>query len=782
MALKKKEDPQAIIRKRVAKITTEPGVYRWLDDEKNVLYVGKAKNLRNRMKTYVQDGKKHSPWTEIMVRQIADFDVTVVRNELEALILEANLIKQMKPKYNIMLKDDKGYAYVRVSVREKYPRVDVVRRLEEDGAKYFGPFLGAWDIKQTLEMLDGILKFRACKTSLDTLNNPAKGEANLKGGTPCLDYQIGKCCGLCIGAVSETDYRERIAEVEKFFRGNYASVKKKAEETMKVAASEKKFEIAARIRDVIRFIEEQEQKQVISDTTGDDADVFGIALRQGKIQAILLRQRDGKLIEQVAFALKGEAESAADALAQFLPQYYEDTQDIPDTIIVGEELAEKKILEEWLRTRRGKVVRMLVPERGKKSKLLEMAERNAQQKVDQQFAAWEAEAQKVESALAELAGLVRLSAPPRRVEGYDISHLGGTATVASMVVFLNGKPKREHYRSFNMRTVKEGDVDDYKSLAEAVRRRLRYLTDDVKTVTERLKKEGIEIGKARKSEQLFLEETTKDWPDRLGHGAVDYKNFLVARKGDAVVAFAQMFSCEGTRVIRTVWVHKDERGKKIGRLLVRKLLAGMDKGKAYVVIDPKLEEYYAELGFRHIESGPEILAKLHAACSEEFPERTNALTLMYESKQNKIDASFGERPDLMLIDGGKGQLSAVFAVLKDMNVDIPLASLAKREEEIFLPGEQVSLLVQKDSPARFLLQRIRDESHRFANAKREKRLDLSLFHSKLDEVPGIGESTKQALLKKFGSVDFVLAADDKVLGEILNQTQLKSLREKFPKA
>ncbi len=779
----KESKASIILRKRVAKVTSEPGVYRWLDHEKNVLYVGKAKNLRNRMKAYVQDGKKHSPWTEIMVRQIADFDVTVVRNELEALILESNLIKEMKPKYNIMLKDDKGYAYVRVSVQEKYPRVDVVRRLEEDGAKYFGPFLGAWDIRQTLEMLDGILKFRACKLSLDTLNGPSKRGSALEGGTPCLDYQIGKCCGLCIGTVSETEYRERIGEVEKFFRGNYASVKKKAEEKMKIAASEKKFEIAARIRDVIRFIEEQEQKQVISDTTGDSADVFGIALRQGKIQAILLRQRDGKLIEQVAFALKGEAESAADALSQFLPQYYEDTQDIPDSIIVSEELPEKTLLEEWLRARRGKVVRILVPERGKKSKLLEMAERNAQQKVDQQFAAWEAEAQKVEGALAELAGLVRLSAPPRRVEGYDISHLGGTATVASMVVFLNGKPKREHYRSFNMRTVKEGDVDDYKSLAEAIRRRLRYLTDDVKTVTERLKKEGIDIGKARKAEQKKIEEISGAHPQDIGSDGINYADYMVVRKGEDIIGFCRLFTYpDNVTCVRSLWIHKDFRGRRFGQLLVRMQLARVKKGKVYVHISKEsLVEYYAELGFQVVQTPPPVLQKKLDDWTRDHPGTTAGFILVYLVSKQRPDASFSERPDLILIDGGKGQLSAVSAVLKDMNVDIPLASLAKREEEIFLPGEQVSLLVQKDSPARFLLQRIRDESHRFANAKREKRLDLSLFHSKLDEVPGIGQSTKQALLKKFGSVDFVLSADDKALGEILNQTQLRSLREKFPK-
>lgn len=753
-------------------------MYRWLDKDGHLLYVGKAKNLRKRMQSYVNLKAKNSAWTEIMVRQIADFEVTVVRSELEAFILESNLIKELKPKYNIMLKDDKGYVYVRIST-DRYPTVDVVRRMEKDKAKYFGPFTsGAKVTESTIAMLDQLLKFRACRKSIDTLNNGKE-----LSQTPCLDYQIGKCSGLCIGAVSEEEYRARVDEVEHFFRGSYASVRKRAEEQMKELARDQKFERAARVRDVLKFIEDLESKQIISDASGDDADVFGIALSHGKIQVILLKQRGGKLIGQLAFALKGEAENSAEALSQFLPQYYEETQDIPDAIIVNEPLPEAELLISWLRDRRGKAVRILVPERGKKSKLLEMAERNAEEKVEQQFAAWEAEIKTVDGALIELGKLLRLADPPRRIEGYDISHLGGTATVGSMVVMLNGKPKREHYRSFNMKTVADQDVDDYRSLRETLTRRLNYLTDDLKSVTARFKESGIMIARAKKAEQKTIEAISKNYPNDIGSDAISYQDYFVARKGDEVVGFCRLFAYPGEILtLRSVWVKEEERGLRLGQALVRTALASVKKGKVYVHISKdSLLEYYAELGFQPVTTPPDVLRKKLDGWAATHPGVSPGMILLYLVSKQKADESFTDRPDLLLIDGGKGQLGVAVEVLRKLSLTIPVASLAKREEEIFLPGERVSLTVAQDSPARFLLQRLRDEAHRFANDRRERRLKTALFQSKLDEVPGIGEILKARLLRQFGSADFVIAASDEELGATLNQSQLQELRKRFPR-
>lgn len=759
--MKKEADPLIALRKRVSKVPREPGVYRWLDAKGNVLYVGKAKNLKNRMQTYVQNGEKRSAWTEIMVRQIDNFEVTVVRSELEALLLETNLIKKLRPKYNILMKDDKGYVYVRVSLFEPYPRVDVVRRLENDKARTFGPFMGARNTEQALMMLDSILHFRACKKSLDQLNH--QPEPQDVDHAPCLDHQIGKCNGLCVGAVTKEEYRARIDEVVRFFRGNFASVKKMAKEQMASAAAEKKFEKAARLRDVLKFIEDLEKRQIVSDTSGENADIFGIALSHGKIQLVLLRERDGKVIEQLEFALKGDVENSAEAMAQFLPQYYEDTQDIPEVILLRDEIEGKDVLESWLSERHGRLVKVIVPERGKKSKLLEMAERNAGEKIEQQFAAWEAELKTIDAALTGLQKILGLPSIPKRIEGYDISHSGGEATVGSMVVFVNGKPKREHYRSFNMRTVKHGNIDDYKSLSEMLRRRLRSLSECEKTIEAQIEKAGMTIGKGRKAEAEVLA-----------------KFFEL----DSITPSAAIVLREGKEIKAGGYIGETEKGIKelvalkaddihIRRFIARKLLKPIEKGKVYAAVLPKDEELFAELGFRHVHDAPEVIQKRVASKSDSIP-------MMLEAKKSKPDESFSSIPDLLLIDGGKGQLSSIVEVLKELDLTIPVAGLAKREEEIFLPHQPVSLLVPAESPAKFLLQRVRDEAHRFANFKREKRLTTSAFTSKLDEIPGIGDQTKNALIKKFGSADDAIAAGDAELLAVLNTAQLFELRKKFP--
>ncbi len=763
-----KKDPAderiAAIRKRLASIPTAPGVYRWLDADGEILYVGKAKNLRNRLRSYVAPAAKPDPWKAIMIRQIAEVDVTIVSSELEAFILESNLIKKFKPKYNIMLKDDKGYVYVRLSVQDPYPTVEVVRRLEEDGAKYFGPFLGAYFTNSALDMLDDILKFRACKKSLEALNHPTPASSKVLG-TPCLEYQIGKCCGLCIGAVTQEDYRERIGEVERFFRGNF-SVKKKAEEKMRAAAANQKFEAAARIRDVLKFIADLESKQIVSDTSGESADVFGIAFRHSKIHVVLLRERDGKVIEQVNFALKGEAENAAEAMAQFLPQYYADTQDIPETVIVRDPLPDQQVFETWLRERRGKAVRIVVPERGKKSKLLEMAEKNADEKVRQQFAAWEADLRKAEDAIESLKELLSLPEIPKRIEGYDISHQGGNETVASMVVFENGKPKSQHYRSFNIRTVKKGNVDDYRSLQEALRRRLLYLTQSVEKEEAAWLERGITFAKSRKAEGESLCERFVD------AGPLDYKEFFVARRGDSLAACMRLHVHPGNVVeLDCFWA--EEELKEEGRIeafMLRRSCSKTNARKIYLLIDPSEEERYAQLGFRYVITPPEIFAPRISQ---------SRIVTVFDCKEHKIDESFSSMPDLLLIDGGKGQLSSVKQVIDDLKLPVKVISIAKREEEIFTTDSPVPVMIPKEAPAQFLLQRVRDESHRFANDRRKRRAKSEAIRSALDEIPGIGGVLKQKLLAEFGSVDVVKAASDEALLKILNAEQLSSLRQSF---
>ena len=676
------------LRSMVSKAPISPGVYRWLDKSGNVLYVGKAKNLKNRLKSYVQPAGKKSlgPWKQSLMQKAADLDVTITSSELEALVLETNLIKELKPKYNVLMKDDKNYVYVRVSLQDDYPTVTIERRMEDDQAKYFGPFLSAANTKKTLDLLNSVFPFQACKKSIETLNKGKKPDTD----KPCLDYQIGKCCGLCIGKYSKAEFRSVIEDVMGFFKGDHKHVTQEITKQMQEAAVNKKFERAAKLRDALNYMESLKEQQIVSDTSGMNNDFIGVALQAEKAQVVILRERGGKLIGEMSFALAGQADTASAVLAQFLPQYYSSTTDIPDTVVISEPIEDQKTLEKWLVEVRGKKVEIAVPERGKKSKLLQMAEANANAKVQQQLAKWEAAAKNIESALKELKSLLKLPDFPKRIEGYDISHLGGTETVGSMVVMKNGKSANDQYRSFTIRTLKEGQVDDYAALKEVLRRRLLYLVRNVKEEEKEWGKKGIKFGKIIKKDEI----------------KIDYKDSLVARKDkEASLIIILSESKAGTLELR---IHKSG-DEKLEDFMIRKMLGSVKKGKIYTVIKPDLEAKYSGLGFRHVLKKPDVFSK------------RKGMVMVYIISEHKADKSFLSRPDLIVIDGGKGQLSSVAEVLRDLNLDIPTIGLAKREEEVFVLGQKDPVIFPKDSQGKFLLMRLRDEAHRFANAHREKR-------------------------------------------------------------
>ncbi len=331
-----------------------------------------------------------------------------------------------------------------------------------------------------------------------------------------------------------------------------------------------------------------------------------------------------------------------------------------------------------------------------------------------------------------------------------------------------------------MKTVKEGAIDDYASLSETLRRRLRYLSAGIQDQKSSWASRGITISKAKKSEQSVIEKITETHPGTLGPERIDYRDYIVARqKTGTIVGFAALFEDKAKLLeIDPVWVSDEVRGGKLGLLLVQLVLQKLKK-KVYLLCKSDLEEYYASIGFRSIHDVPEYLEKKVQDFAERFKQPPE-IVMMIEPKKTKLDSSFSERPDLLLIDGGKGQLSAVVSILQELQIDIPVAGLAKREEEIFLPGNPISVAVPEGCEARFLLQRLRDEAHRFANDRRERRLSATLTASKLDTVPGIGEATKIALLKKFGSADQVIAAKDADLESMLSEAQVRSLREKFP--
>ncbi|MDD5469925.1 MAG: excinuclease ABC subunit UvrC, partial [Candidatus Peribacteraceae bacterium] len=717
----------AQLRSLVAKAPASPGVYRWLNAKGEVLYVGKAKSLRSRLKSYVLPAKGDSlgPWKQSLVAKIADVEVTVTRTELEALVLETNLIKELKPKYNVLMKDDKNYVYVRIAVQDPFPGVEVVRRLEQDGAKYFGPYLSAFSVRRLLEALHLAFPYRTSAQTIEKLNRIARNgeDADMPiYRVPPLECQIGKHCGLGTGNYTRSQYLQAIEQLLRFFRGDHDAARRKLTEEMQRAALDRKFEKAAQLRDTLQYVRELEERQIVSDTSGMNTDFIGTALLRDRVQVVLLRERGGKLVGEHSFALAGHADAPSAAITQFLPQYYSSTPDFPDTVVVDEAPEGRKLLEEWLSERRGKRVTIAVPERGKKVQLLLMAQENARQKVAQQLARWEAAQQDAEETLRSLQETLGLSALPKRIEGYDISHLSGTETVGSMAVLKNGKTANDQYRSFTIRTLADGEVDDYAALREVLKRRLLHLVRDVKQEEKQWNARGIKFGKARKAEQKSIEETVAKHPDDLDPAGISYRDFLVARKGEELVAFVRSSTHKGgVTELKTLWVEDAYRGDRLGQFLLRKLLARLKEEKVYVTTEPKLQEYYGEVGFRHVITPPKALADVITTAQKLDPKFADTMVMVYITSEHKPDASLQSHPDLLVIDGGKGQLSAVARILASLHREIPLISLAKREEEVFVLGSKVPAVFSPDSPAKFLLMRLRDEAHRFANRHREAR-------------------------------------------------------------
>lgn len=786
MAQKKEKpaDPLAILRKRVGTAPNEPGVYRWLNKDGTVIYVGKAKNLKNRLKSYLPAGQAgvqnnkggHGPWRQSFLAQIADFDVTIAQSELEALLLEANLIKELKPKYNVLLKDDKNYQFVRVSLQEPYPRVMIVRRLADDGAKYFGPYLSSYELHQLLDLAHEALAWRACKESLEVLNrDPERASGKLR---TCLEFQIGKCNGLCSEAITREDYKSRIDALVDFLKGKRENIRSILTEKMKTSAADKKFERAATLRNYLQLLEDKPEAQVVTDTTGEDSDVLGVAILSERAHVVILHRRGGRMIGEAHFALAGQAESAASVLEQFLPQFYGEGREIPPMILLPEALEDNDAMTDFLRERRGKAVSILMPERGHKSHLLMLAERNAREKARQQEMKWESEERNRTDALTALQQLLSLPGLPERIEGYDISHLGGTETVGSMVVIKGGKAANDQYRSFGIRTMQSGEIDDYKSLREVLSRRLRRLTEDLKTEEAVLAKDGIVLRKARKGDQAALTKIRDDMG--LHTDKDDYKESTVALEGEKIIGFARLnLSVKAMPELQSVWVDDKKRGKRIGQLIVRKILKSVKKGKVYLIAEDALEQYYTGLGFRYVIKPPPAMEKKMNDLRRDRPEIFPVTVMMWEAHQNKTDPSLCAKPDLLVIDGGKGQLSTVVEVLKESGLTIPVIGLAKREEEIFVPGSSIPILFPKDSPAKFLLMRLRDEAHRFANKHREGRGLKTMKQSALDEIPGVGDATRTELMKKFGSVETLGQATDEELLTVLNAGQVAMIKKFF---
>ena len=606
----------------LATLPAKPGCYLMKNATGTIIYVGKGLSLRNRVRSYFHADTGHDAKTRRLVRDIADIEWIVVGSELEALILEMNLIKKHRPRYNVRLKDDKRYPYIKIHWAEPFPKVTVTRQMVEDGSRYFGPYTSAWAVYQTLDVLRRIFPYLTCDREITGLDKRA-----------CLYYDIKLCTAPCIGAINQAGYRQMISDLMDFLSGRSEGIVQRIEQEMQKASEEMRFEKAAALRDKLKAIQTIiERQKIVFATDYLDSDVLAMARSNGEACVQVFFIRSGKLIGREYFILEG-TEDAADpeVMGQFIKQFYTEAATIPQQVMLPQEIEEARIISQWLRSRRGgEKVEFFVPKEGQPRELVQMAAENATETLQALRAQWQADTHKQEQALGELHQALNLPAPPNRIECYDISNMQGTAIVGAMVVFTQGVPDKKLYRKFNIESV-VGVPDDFASLEEMLSRRFRR------------------------------------W-----RGA---------------------------------------------------------------------QQTEAEPG-------------------------------------SKPDASFSFLPDLVIIDGGKGQLSRAVSVLEnfDLQDKIPIVGLAKQNEEIFFPYKSEPLMLPRHSQALYLVQRIRDEAHRYGiTAHRKKRQKLGMA-SQLDSIPGIGPTRRKTLLKHFGSVDKIREASIEQLRAVVPEDVANSIK------
>jgi excinuclease ABC subunit C len=620
----------------------KPGIYLMKDAQGTILYVGKAISLYNRVRSYFQESSDLSPKNRSMVAKVDDIEFLVVKNEVEALVLESNYIKQNRPKYNVLLRDDKNYPYIKVSLTEDFPRVYRVRSFQRDGNRYFGPYTNSGAVDSTLDLLNKLFAFRTCRYDASTWAPPRNGEP--AGGwkqkllpRPCTQYYIHRCIAPCVAYASREEYDTVIQQVILFLEGKHDEVVKTLQEQMQAAAENLNFEEAARIRDRIKAVERILEKQRIIHTEGqDDQDVIALASGEDETCAQVFFFRSGKLVGREFFILQGTRDSSpGEVMSSFLQQFYESSPHVPAEIIVEAEPDDKAVVQSWLKEKRKGAVAITEPKRGEKLRLVEMVKQNAQEVLEQQRIKWLTDSQKTQLALEELQETLNLAAPPQRIECYDISNTQGTNSVGAMVVFEAGRPKSSEYRRFKIKTV-EGP-NDFASHQEMLRRRFRRQASNDREI------------------DIHNEE----------------------QEGDSAVPVEQ---------------------------------------------EAHLQHDWA-------------------------------------------------MPDLIIIDGGKGQLSAAMEVLQELHIDIPTVGLAKENEEIFIPGSPDPVILPRSSQGLYMVQRIRDEAHRFGITYHRKLRSERTFKSVLDEIPGIGPKRKQALMKHYGSIRAISEASIDDLASLNGMTR-----------
>lgn len=681
------ENPKVLISKILRTLPNKPGIYKMVDKEGTVIYVGKAKDLKKRVSQYFQKSKTLSTRTKKLIENIADIKYTVVDSELEALILELNLIKELHPKYNVLLKDDKNYVYIKITNDEDFPRVQIVRKIDDKTSTYYGPKTAKHKVEKTFKTLKKVLPFRHCNLDIETISGNKVAITRKTIKYPCLDHYIKRCCAPCISNCTKEEYAEIIRNVKRFFEGHHEEIISSLKVKMANLAQGRKFEEAARLRDRIKNVEDILERQKISDPNRKDTDIFNYVLENNKAFFNLFQIRDGKLINQENFILQAQAiedtdESAKEELlGSFLTQYYEKTTNLPKEILIPHDPADKKYLKTFVTT-------ITTPQKGEKNKLLNLSQTNAKIFADRNRVNWQEEGEDKETILKNVKKLLELKTEPKRIECYDISHLSGTDTVGSMIVFENGVPAKDMYRKFKIKSVID-KPDDYKSLEEVLTRRFSHIATDLLAKDFKFKKS----------------KATKDAKDGKQLFYLEAKNKKIA----GTITLHEIN--QNMARLSELFVNEKYRGKKLGHKLIQETILKSKSKRFYIACKKELVSYYEQLGFEEIKVVPKELEGECLKCQDISGE-----TVWYAADKIifKKDPSFSKTPDLIIIDGGKGQLSISLQTLKKLKIDLPIISIAKKEELLFTPKNTSPIKLEPTNPALKLIQSSRDEAHRFA--------------------------------------------------------------------
>ncbi len=599
------------IEEELKKLPAQPGVYIMHDARDEVIYVGKAISLKNRVRQYFQSSRNKTAKIEQMVSRIARFEYIITDSELEALVLECNLIKEYRPRYNTMLKDDKAYPYIKVTVSEAFPRVLFARTMKKDKNKYFGPYTSAGAVKDTIDLIHKLYRIRTCSRNLPRDTGKDR---------PCLNYHIKQCDAPCQGLISQEEYRKRVAQALEFLNGHYDKVLSVLEEKMLAASGEMEFEKAIEYRDLLESVRKVAQKQKITSSSMDDRDIIAMAKDDQDAVVQVFFVREGKLIGRDHFHVAvATAENSSQILTSFVKQFYAGTPFLPKELWVQEELEEGAVIAQWLSARKGQKVRIVVPKVGQKEKLVELARKNAAMVLIQDSEKIKREELRTIGAMNQVAGWLGLERV-KRIEAFDISNISGYESVGSMIVYENGKPKRSDYRKFKIRTVI--GPNDYASMREVLTRRFTHGLAE----REQLQEKGME----------------------------------------------------------------------------------------------------AQFG------------------------------------------SFTRFPDLLMMDGGRGQVNIALEVLKELQLDIPVCGMVKDDNHRTrgLYFQNVEIPIDKHSEGFRLITRIQDEAHRFAIEYHRSLRGKDQVHSVLDEISGIGDTRRKALMRHFKSLEAIQAASEEELSQV----------------